>query len=115
MPVPAGARNNPCVYASAFRCALRVLFALSLSGIAFAQTQWPERPIQLIVPFPAGGAVDVIARSFAEVFGELLHQTVVVIARDGASGTIGTAAVAAAKADGYTLAFTPNRLLKFDL
>ena len=99
---------NPLMPASVFYCALQVLVALSLSDIAFAQTQWPERPIQLIVPFPAGGGVDVIARSFAEVFGELLHQPVVVIARDGASGTIGTGAVAAARPDGYTLAFTPN-------
>ena len=49
-----------------------------------------------------------IARPFAEMLGEILHQPVVVIARDGAAGTIGTGAVAAAKPDGYTLAFTPN-------
>jgi len=73
-----------------------------------AQGTWPDRPIQLIVPFPAGGGVDVIARPFAEIFGELLHQTVVVVPRDGAAGTIGAAVVASAKPDGYTLAFTPN-------
>jgi tripartite-type tricarboxylate transporter receptor subunit TctC len=84
------------------------LIATVLSGIAAAQNPWPERPIQLIVPFPAGGGVDVIARPFAEIFNELLHQSVVVVPRDGAAGTIGTAAVAAAKPDGYTLAFTPN-------
>src|SRR4051812_31145061 len=82
--------------------------AFTLSGFAAAQTAWPERPIQLIVPFPAGGGVDVIARPFAEMFGQLLHQSVVVIPRDGAAGTIGVGAVAAAKPDGYTLAFTPN-------
>jgi len=75
---------------------------------ADAQSSWPEHPIQLIVPFPAGGAVDVIARPFAERFGELLHQSVVVVPRDGASGTIGMAAVASSKPDGYTLAFTPS-------
>lgn len=86
-----------------------VLLALSLlSGIAAAQETWPSRPIQLIVPFPAGGGVDVIARPFAEILGELLHQSVIVVPRDGAAGTIGTAAVATAKPDGYTLAFTPN-------
>ena len=82
--------------------------ACALSGMTFAQDAWPNRPIQLIVPFPAGGGVDVIARPFAEMFGELLHQSVVVVPRDGAAGTIGTGVVAAAKPDGYTLAFTPN-------
>jgi len=73
-----------------------------------AQAAWPERTIQLVVPFPAGGGVDVLAPPFAEILGELLHQSVVVLTRDGASGTIGTGVVAAAKPDGYTLAFTPN-------
>ena len=75
---------------------------------AIAQTPWPERPVQFIVPFPAGGGVDVIARPFAEVFGELVKQTIVVVPRDGAAGTIGSNVVAVAKPDGYTLAFTPN-------
>jgi tripartite-type tricarboxylate transporter receptor subunit TctC len=83
---------------------LAAMFALP----AFAQSAWPDRPIQLIVPFPAGGGVDVIARPFAEPFGALLGQPVVVAPRDGASGTIGMAAVASAKPDGYMLAFTPN-------
>ena len=75
---------------------------------AGAQTSFPDRPIQLIVPFPAGGGVDVIARPFAEIMGELLHQPAVVMPRDGAAGTIGAGVVAAARPDGYTLAFTPN-------
>ena len=82
--------------------------ACMMSGVTSAQQTWPERPIQLIVPFPAGGGVDVIARPFAEMFGELLHQSVVVVPRDGAAGTIGAGVVASAKPDGYTLAFTPN-------
>ncbi len=90
------------------RFVLSLVIALALHGTAAAQSAWPERPIQLVVPFPAGGGVDVIARPFAEIFGELLHQPVVVMSRDGASGTIGAGAVAAARPDGYTLAFTPN-------
>jgi tripartite-type tricarboxylate transporter receptor subunit TctC len=82
--------------------------AFAFSGFALAEAAWPDHPITLIIPFPAGGAVDVIARPFAERFGELLHTPVVVIARDGASGTIGMGAVAAAKPDGYTLAFSPS-------
>jgi tripartite-type tricarboxylate transporter receptor subunit TctC len=85
-----------------------LLVATLLSANALAQGSWPERPIQMIMPFPAGGGVDVIARPFAEMMGELLHQGIVVIPRDGASGTIGTGAAAAAKPDGYTLLYTPN-------
>src|SRR6266513_1990620 len=85
-----------------------LLISSFFSAVAFAQEAWPTRPIQLIVPFPVGGGVDVIARPFAEILAELLHQSVIVVPRDGAAGTIGTAAVATAKPDGYTLAFTPN-------
>src|SRR4051794_611415 len=91
-----------------FRHLSLALAGCLLSGCAAAQAAWPERPIQLIVPFPAGGGVDVIARPFAERFGELLHQPVVVVPRDGAAGTIGMGVVAAAKPDGYMLAFSPS-------
>ena len=85
------------------------LFAIgALSTLASAQAPWPDHPIQLIVPFPAGGGIDVIARPFAERLSELLHQPVVVVPRDGASGTIGMGVVASARPDGYTLAFTPS-------
>jgi tripartite-type tricarboxylate transporter receptor subunit TctC len=91
-------------------CAPAILLGLALFAAASATAQgaWPDRPITFIVPFPAGGAVDVIARAFAERFGDLVGKPVVVVARDGASGTIGTAAVAAARPDGYTLAFTAS-------
>jgi len=85
-----------------------MIAALVVSVTVAAQGAWPERPVQLIVPFPAGGGVDVIARPFAELWSDILHQPVVVVPRDGAAGTIGAAAVAAAKPDGYTFAFTPN-------
>jgi tripartite-type tricarboxylate transporter receptor subunit TctC len=83
-------------------------FVCLFTTLAGAQTAWPAHPITLIVPFPAGGGVDVIARPFAERFAELLHRPVVVQPRDGAAGTIGMAAVASAKPDGYTLAFSPS-------
>ncbi len=88
--------------------ALAMTAALSLGATSAAQPAWPERPVQLIVPFPAGGGVDVIARPFAELWSAMIQQPVLVVPRDGAAGTIGIAAVAAAKPDGYTLAFTPN-------
>ena len=78
------------------------------AGKALAQSPWPERPVQFVVPFPAGGAVDVAARAFAERFGELVGRPVVMVNRDGASGTIGVAQVATARADGYTLGFVTH-------
>ncbi len=96
------------MHALALRKCLALAVLCATSAAASAQNAWPERAIQLVVPFPAGGGVDVIARPFAEIFGELLRQTVLVVARDGAAGTIGTGVVANARPDGYTLAFTPN-------
>src|SRR5206468_9450470 len=110
MPVPARTleRNSArLMNAFAIRFVLGCL-SVALSGLVMAQGAWPERPITLIVPFPAGGGVDLVARPFAERFSERLGKPVVVVNRDGASGTIGTAAVAAAKPDGYTLAFTAS-------
>ena len=92
----------------AFQRVALTIAALVVSVMAAAQAAWPERPVQLIVPFPAGGGVDVIARPFAELWSDMLHRPVVIIPRDGAAGTIGMAAAAAAKPDGYTFAFTPN-------
>lgn len=93
---------------SVIKHALAMSTALVLSATTAAQPEWPDRSIQLIVPFPAGGGVDVIARPFAELWSSMIKQPVVVVPRDGAAGTIGIAVVAAAKPDGYTLAFTPN-------
>ncbi len=93
---------------SVFRTLSMTVAGTMLAGLGAAQPAWPERPIQLIVPFPAGGGVDVIARPFAEMLGEILKQPVVVMPRDGAAGTIGMNVVAAAKPDGYTFAYTPN-------
>ena len=70
-----------------------------------AQSDYPARPITMIVPFPAGGALDIVARNLAKEMTPLLGQTVVVENRAGAAGTIGSAVVAKARADGYTLLF----------
>jgi tripartite-type tricarboxylate transporter receptor subunit TctC len=69
---------------------------------------WPDRPIQVIVPFPAGGVVDVLARGMAQALSERLGTAVAVVNRDGAAGSIGARGVAQARPDGYTLGFTPN-------
>ena len=70
--------------------------------LAPAQT-YPTRPITVVVPFPAGGPSDVVARIVAEHMGKLLGQTMVIENVGGAGGTIGSARVAAAAPDGYTL------------
>ncbi len=66
---------------------------------------YPNRPIHLIVPFPAGGGVDLMARLSAKYAGEALGQSIIVENMGGAGGTAGTAAVARAAPDGYTLLF----------
>ncbi len=80
-------------------CAALALAAVALS----AHAEFPDRPITLIVPFPAGGPTDIVGRVAAAKAGELLGQQIVVENRTGASGTIGMTATARAKPDGYTV------------
>lgn len=75
-----------------------------LAGTAFAQAHWPTRPVKIVVPYPAGGVNDAVARMLAERLAPLLGQTVVVDNRAGAGGTIGMDYVAKSE-DGHTLAF----------
>jgi tripartite-type tricarboxylate transporter receptor subunit TctC len=85
------------------RAALGALGAFALR----AQAQsWPSRPFRLIVPYPAGGISDLVARNLADRLREQMGQPVVVENRGGASGTIGMDLVAKAPPDGYTLAFS---------
>ena len=69
---------------------------------AHAQENWPSRPIRVIVPYPAGGIVDMVARAVTEQVGRDLKATVIVEARPGGNSNIGTAAVARSDPDGYT-------------
>lgn len=87
------------------RIALAFLIMAITAASAAAQSPsgWPDRPIHLIVPFPAGSSSDIVVRVVAQKLGERLHQTLVIDNRSGASGAIGTEAVAHADADGYTL------------
>jgi tripartite-type tricarboxylate transporter receptor subunit TctC len=71
-------------------------------GSAFSQN-WPNRTVRLIVPFPAGGAVDVLARTVFDKVTAQVGQAFVIENRLGAGGTIGSAAVAKAAPDGYTI------------
>ena len=70
---------------------------------AFAQDKWPSKPINYIVPFPAGGTTDTLARVIGQKLGTALGTTIVVENRAGAGGNIGSDYVAKAAPDGYTL------------
>ena len=82
----------------------RLVFAfLTLAGAATAAAQYPARPVRVIVPYPPGGSVDVIARFVAQRLSEQMGQQFVIENRAGANGTVGSDLVAKAAPDGYTL------------
>lgn len=72
-------------------------------GRALAQQAWPSRPVRLVVPYPPGGATDVLARALGDPLGKLWQRPVIVENRPGVGGMIGADVVAKAPADGYTL------------
>jgi tripartite-type tricarboxylate transporter receptor subunit TctC len=78
--------------------------ALSIfTVLGLAHAEYPDKPIRVVVPWPAGGGSDVVARAVAGPLAEQLKQSVVIDNRPGANGGIGSLAVARAPADGYTL------------
>ena len=85
-----------------------IVVLLACAGSAFPQERYPDRPVQVVLPYAAGGGVDAMGRAFSAELGRILGQSFVLVNRDGAAGTIGFGAVAAAKPDGYTLAFSPS-------
>jgi len=93
--------------------------ALALAGAtaapwAAAQSDYPNQPIRWVVPYPAGGGTDVLARTMAEAMRGPLGQQIVVDNRPGASTNIGSQMVATAKPDGYTLMSADNALLAYN-
>ena len=89
----------------------RALFAASILFNTAANAAWPERTVTLVVPYPAGGLTDVMARLLAAEFQLKFDQSFIVENVVGAGGTIGAAHVAKATPDGYTLFFGPIALL----
>ncbi|MFM9882487.1 MAG: Bug family tripartite tricarboxylate transporter substrate binding protein [Burkholderiales bacterium] len=77
--------------------------ALAIASYAALAQTYPTKPVRLLVPFPPGGSTDIVARIVAQQVSERLGQQMVIENRGGAGGTIGTALVAKAPADGYTL------------
>lgn len=86
--------------------AIAALGTLALGTQAtLAQDNYPSRPIHIVVPYPAGGTTDQMARAIQQVMSDKLGQPIVIENRAGAGGTIGTNQVARANPDGYTLVF----------
>lgn len=79
--------------------------AIGLPALA-QDGKYPNKPITLVVPFPAGGAVDTAGRAIGERLSKVLNQTVIIDNKSGAGGAIGSTFVAKAKPDGYTLVVT---------
>lgn len=89
------------------------LFALGMALVTYgadAQPAWPNRPIKLVVPFAAGGGSDATARGIANKLGARLGQPIIIDNKGGVGGAMGTASVAMAPADGYTLLFTTTAI-----
>lgn len=95
----------------------RALWAISIASLvasaapvssAIGGDSWPSRPINLIVPFPAGGGGDTLARLISEPLARELGQTIVIENKPGAGGNIGTATASRAEPNGYTLAYATN-------
>jgi tripartite-type tricarboxylate transporter receptor subunit TctC len=97
------------------RLALIIILILAAGSLGSAPSNaeaiWPTRPLHVIVPLPAGSAADVVARVLSDRLSARLGQPVIVENRAGASGTIGTEAIARADSDGYTLGIATSTTL----
>ena len=88
---------------------LALLLSCSLSASA---TQWnPQKPLKLVVPFPAGGGADTIARTVVDELGKNLGQKIIIENRAGAGGSLGTQLALKEKSDGQTLIYVTNGTL----
>lgn len=91
-----------------------VLAGLLMTGIALAADPYPNKPVNLVVPYPAGGLSDVLARMVNQPLSKQLHQPVIVENLGGASGAIAAQKVLAAPSDGYQIfQGSTNRLIRW--
>src|SRR6202012_742820 len=98
-------RREAIVKTRALTLSLAVVGTFLSGLVAQAQSDFPTRPIKMIVPLPAGGGIDITARIAAERVSEVLGQQVIIQNQGGAGGALGTSAVAKADPDGYTLLY----------
>ena len=96
-----------------FAAAFALCGALSVTSV-FAAEPWPTRSVRVIVPHPAGGSVDAVARIVTRKLADVLGKPFIVENRGGANGNIGAAAAASAPADGYTLLLTTTGPLVYN-
>src|SRR3954467_5803002 len=117
VPVSARLNTNATTGIPMRRCHTRLIAALfpvclTLAGVGGAWAEYPDRPIRVIVPFPAGGTVDLVARLITARMADDLKTSFMIENRGGAGGVIATDAAAKAAADGYTLLLTsPNHTI----
>jgi len=98
------------LFAAAAAGAFGAAIVASVAPVALAQS-YPSRPVNVIVPFPPGGNTDIMARALQNEMSKALSQTMVIINKPGAAGTLGLIELSRAAPDGYTLALTPNNPL----
>ncbi len=105
-------REHPLRRRNFWRAAVAAPLLLASLGTALAQStggdkdKWPSRPIRMVIPFTAGGPIDVVGRQLGQKLAEALNTTIVYDNRAGANGIIGIDAVAKAPPDGYTMLIT---------
>lgn len=84
-------------------CAAALAAVVAVPAVAFAQSDYPSRPIELVVPTPPGGGTDISMRLLSEIASESLGQEIVVVNRPGGGGGLGMQTIVNAKPDGYTI------------
>jgi tripartite-type tricarboxylate transporter receptor subunit TctC len=93
------------------RVSLLLLFLFALVSVVPAAAEYPERPLTIVVAYPAGGMVDIVARPMAESMKKKFPKGIAVLNRPGGGGSVGLAEVVQAKPDGYTIILAPNSTL----
>ena len=99
------------ISARAARAFTAVFLGCAVSAAPALAQQYPSRPVRMVVPFPAGGPADLVARLLSAKLPEIWGQPLVIENRGGAGGNIGTAAVARSPPDGYTILLTTSGLM----